>query len=66
MIEIRYRRLGEETWKEGTELSLKTLIDPRDMWEIKLRCSHDDTFVDCGVRICKRCGDALEVTSFRD
>jgi hypothetical protein len=38
----------------------------RDSLEIKIECNHEETWVENGVKICKDCGEQLEVTSFRD
>ena len=61
-------------WKLGTDKSVdvnleqlqKMLSYPTDRLTIAPLCSHPETFVDHGVRICKRCQEDLEVTSFRD
>lgn len=39
---------------------------PSETLEVKLVCEHEKTFVDNGTRICKSCGEQLEVTSWRD
>lgn len=39
---------------------------PSETLEVKLVCDHEKTFVDNGTRICKSCGEQLEVTSWRD
>ena len=38
----------------------------RDTLEVKPVCDHTKTWVDSGIKICKDCGEQLEVTSFRD
>ena len=41
-------------------------LGSQDTLELKQECFHDETWVDNGIKICKNCGEQLEVTSWRD
>ena len=41
-------------------------LTARDIIQTKLECKHNKTWVENGVRICERCNEHLEITTFRD
>ena len=66
-MKIRYRDSFNKVWQviDHTKLS-HLVLNPTQTYEIRLPCSHVETFVDQGLKQCKRCCDTLEVTSYRD
>lgn len=71
-MKIRYRHKFEQDWVEYDADNLDSFFKmlsksaPSDSYEIRLFCDHSDTFVENGIRICKKCGDSLAVTTYRD
>ena len=69
-MKYKFRTSLTGKWKTGkTKKDLDRAISHlyiRDTLEIKVECTHKNTWVDGGILWCKDCGEDLEVTSFRD
>lgn len=69
-MRIKYRVSTSRKWKvtESESDIGEAICDllPSETLEVKLLCEHEETWVDNGVRICKKCQEHLEVTSWRD
>jgi hypothetical protein len=68
-MKLQYRHWMDNEWHNTTFQELKQVLrnaSPTDRYEVRKECNHKDTFIDGGIKICKRCGEHLEVTSWRD
>lgn len=66
-MKVRFRNSLSEEWEELDWKDVKKRIAyPTETYEIRLLCDHKDTWVESGIKTCKRCGEQLEVTSWRD
>lgn len=68
-MKLLYRYKLDKEWHPTDFNELKNILrnaGPTDAYEIRKPCVHKKTFVDGGIKYCERCGDMLEVTSYRD
>lgn len=69
MAEFQYR-IDDGTWHRIRDFHALSgaifSMGPKETMEIRQVCNHKKTWVDNGIRICKDCGQHLEVTSYRD
>lgn len=66
-MQVRIKR-ESYTWEE---MSLKKLFSlmkqwPKETFEVKLPCKHTKTDVADGEKRCVKCGDLIEITSYRN
>lgn len=66
-MKVRFRNSLSQKWEELDWKNVQKRIKfPTETYEIRLICEHTETWNDHGIKTCKRCGEQLEVTSWRD
>ena len=61
------RRIGDSKWKTIYAADLYDVIKNKtELFEIKMFCAHFRSEIQDGNRVCKECGEVLEVLSYRD
>jgi hypothetical protein len=72
-MKIQYKLWKDDGgWKTTTSMKVlekeisKLGRGVHDIIEIRMPCDHKNTYIDSGIKVCKTCGEHLEVTSYRD